>query len=332
MRFERWIIAAMAIGVALALHLRSSSHPVEAPYAPPATVPGAEAEGGCGGKPGQSLCLTFTGGVTPAAGDAAVPADGRTDAGDGAALRAGWAALLTRADLLIGERPCEQPPVHPSLPSLRIRHAVGASAFDLAVIDGFVRPTRKGDAPAPSGPCAEPELHLATVAAHIQALKSEAPPPFVVVRPRWGRRHRWITEGQQALGRALIDAGADLVVGHGSGTLQEVERYEERWIVYGLGSPGGVVAAGAKPKIRALPLGAMLRLLVTERGGGLRQELRLYPTHAGPGGGRLLSLKEASDAYWQLLLRAKDYDKKLKAALRPGHDQHGRHLRLMIDG
>ena len=43
-------------------------------------------------------------------------------------------------------------------------------------------------------------------------------------------------DAERELGRALIDAGADLVVGHHPHVVQEVERYGEGWIAYSLGN------------------------------------------------------------------------------------------------
>lgn len=57
-----------------------------------------------------------------------------------------------------------------------------------------------------------------------------------VVFVHWGSNYQWRTETQQELAHRLIDEGADLVVGHGAHQLQEVERYHQRWIIYGLGN------------------------------------------------------------------------------------------------
>ena len=38
------------------------------------------------------------------------------------------------------------------------------------------------------------------------------------------------------MGHKLIDAGADLVIGHGAHNLQQIERYRDHWIIYSLGN------------------------------------------------------------------------------------------------
>lgn len=62
----------------------------------------------------------------------------------------------------------------------------------------------------------------------------------VVVLMHWGDEYATSSNsGQKELGRALIDAGADLVVGHHPHVVQEVERYEgtrSGWIAYSLGN------------------------------------------------------------------------------------------------
>lgn len=74
------------------------------------------------------------------------------------------------------------------------------------------------------------------IAAQIRDLKTREPERLVIVFPHWGRNYRWRTKRQREMARGLIDAGADLVIGHGSHAYQQVERYRERWILYGLGN------------------------------------------------------------------------------------------------
>ncbi|HEX8641673.1 MAG TPA: CapA family protein [Allosphingosinicella sp.] len=59
---------------------------------------------------------------------------------------------------------------------------------------------------------------------------------YVVAFPHWGRNYAWRTPEQRELGRALIEAGADTVVGHHGHNYQEIERYRGKWIFYGIGN------------------------------------------------------------------------------------------------
>ena len=60
---------------------------------------------------------------------------------------------------------------------------------------------------------------------------------IVIVSYHWGYEKDYVpTDRQQALGRATIDAGADLVLGHHSHRHNPIELYNGRYIVYSLGN------------------------------------------------------------------------------------------------
>ncbi len=60
---------------------------------------------------------------------------------------------------------------------------------------------------------------------------------FVVVNVHWGDEYtNYPSEDQVELGRALIDGGADAVIGHHSHVYQGIEVYRDRPIVYSLGN------------------------------------------------------------------------------------------------
>lgn len=59
----------------------------------------------------------------------------------------------------------------------------------------------------------------------------------VVVNVHWGIEHVGLPRPEDvAIGRAIVDAGADLVIGHHAHVAQPWERYRGRVIAYGLGS------------------------------------------------------------------------------------------------
>lgn len=60
---------------------------------------------------------------------------------------------------------------------------------------------------------------------------------IVFVSLHWGLEyHTRSDEKQQALARTLVDAGADVVVGHHPHVAQEIEKYKDSWIIYSLGN------------------------------------------------------------------------------------------------
>ena len=70
----------------------------------------------------------------------------------------------------------------------------------------------------------------------VKALR-EAGCQLVIVSYHWGEEKDYVpNERQVPLGRATIDAGADLVIGHHSHRINPVEYYNGRYICYSLGN------------------------------------------------------------------------------------------------
>ncbi len=60
---------------------------------------------------------------------------------------------------------------------------------------------------------------------------------ILVVSYHWGEEYATSSSvAQREVARAIIDAGADLVVGHHPHVVQEVEKYKDGWIAYSLGN------------------------------------------------------------------------------------------------
>jgi len=113
-------------------------------------------------------------------------------------------------------------------------------------------------------------------AQRIRSLKREEPDSFVVVLPHWGENYRWRSQTQQRMAHDLVDAGADLILGHGAHMLQEIERYEGKWIVYSLGN-FMFNSAGRYARFRVPPYSMPARLVVERQGQHWKKILRLYP-------------------------------------------------------
>jgi len=78
---------------------------------------------------------------------------------------------------------------------------------------------------------------LALVSADIRKLKETDNPPYVVVILHWGTELATRPDRNQvAFAHALINAGADAVVGHHPHVLQGIERYHGGVIAYSLGN------------------------------------------------------------------------------------------------
>ncbi len=76
--------------------------------------------------------------------------------------------------------------------------------------------------------------HLERLVADVRRAKAEA--GTVVVSMHWGLPGEELAEYQVAYAHAAIDAGADLVAGHGPHSIQAVEVYRGRAILYSLGN------------------------------------------------------------------------------------------------
>ncbi|GAA3742200.1 poly-gamma-glutamate capsule biosynthesis protein CapA/YwtB (metallophosphatase superfamily) [Sphingorhabdus rigui] len=79
-------------------------------------------------------------------------------------------------------------------------------------------------------------IDVAAFAKQVSVLRKTDPNAFVIAYPHWGKNYMWATDTQVEIGHALIDAGADIVIGHHAHTLQEIERYKSKWILYGIGN------------------------------------------------------------------------------------------------
>ncbi len=121
-------------------------------------------------------------------------------------------------------------------------HEAGDSAPGIAVIRGHTayQVPMQGGHPPPNRPGVPPRIvtwadpeDLQGLTSDVAALRGEA--DVVVASFHWGL-HREVLRYMTEIAHAAIDAGADLVVGHGPHYSLPVEVYRGRPIFYGLGS------------------------------------------------------------------------------------------------
>jgi len=71
----------------------------------------------------------------------------------------------------------------------------------------------------------------------IHQLRTAEPSAYIIVCPHWGIEHTTQpTPWQRRHAHALIDAGADIIIGHHTHTLQSIEHYKEKPIYYSIGN------------------------------------------------------------------------------------------------
>jgi poly-gamma-glutamate capsule biosynthesis protein CapA/YwtB (metallophosphatase superfamily) len=107
-------------------------------------------------------------------------------------------------------------------------------------------------------------------AQQITSIRASAKDAFIIAYPHWGRNYQWKTEKQTTLGHAMIEAGADIVIGHGAHALQEMECYQGKWIIYSLGN-FVFNSPGRYQKMNHINASLVARLCLGE------DHLRLYP-------------------------------------------------------
>ena len=79
-------------------------------------------------------------------------------------------------------------------------------------------------------------LEVESMSKKIKSLKSQDPEIFVIIFPHWGSNYTERSENQATIAHDLIEAGADLIVGHGAHKMQEIEQYKSKWIIYSIGN------------------------------------------------------------------------------------------------
>jgi len=120
------------------------------------------------------------------------------------------------------------------------RFELGKRTFSLYVIAAFEYREASYDKKygfyARSDRAGVASIDLAALKAQLAAIRAADPAAFVVYFPHWGQNYKWKTAEQTTTAHACVDAGVDLVIGHGAHMLQEIERYRNKWIVYSIGN------------------------------------------------------------------------------------------------
>jgi poly-gamma-glutamate capsule biosynthesis protein CapA/YwtB (metallophosphatase superfamily) len=155
----------------------------------------------------------------------------------------------------------------------------GKSEFELLVVAGFEEKTvyeKKYQFYAQKSKPGANKWSQAAAAKQLKRLRQVKPNAFIVAYPHWGGNYRWKNKKQTQLAHTLIDHGADLVLGHGSHMLQEIEFYKGKWIFYSLGnfifnSPGRYHKRGS------IPFSLMVQLAIREVASKSALTLNIFP-------------------------------------------------------
>jgi poly-gamma-glutamate capsule biosynthesis protein CapA/YwtB (metallophosphatase superfamily) len=126
------------------------------------------------------------------------------------------------------------------------------------------------------------KLTRQVLADHIKKIKQSDPERFIIFYPHWGKDYQWITSQQEHSAEAIIEAGVDLIIGHGSHFSQEIAYINKVSMVYGLGNflfltPGGFYS---KPGIPSMGLVAQLNFNFNDKKSTFDKVFKLYPIQA----------------------------------------------------
>jgi D-alanine-D-alanine ligase-like ATP-grasp enzyme len=186
------------------------------------------------------------------------------------------------------------------------------------VLKAYATPDQPGSA----------SLSISALSRRIESIREQHPDEFIVVAPHWRRDYQWRSDRQADSARQLIAAGADLILGHGSHMLQEIELIDGRWVFHGIGnflfnSPGRYT------KIGVHPYSLLARLSVTHD----QRILRLYPivtdnrrTEYQP---RPVDSTEFDEVH-ALLTDRTNAPEAFRSSFWTAEDEHGRHLAVHL--
>jgi len=119
-------------------------------------------------------------------------------------------------------------------------------------------------------------LNIDKVKLTIERIKNIDPDTLVILFPHWGNNYQWKSNVQAQLATDLLKAGADLIIGHGAHMIQEIEKVNNKWIVYSIGN-FMFNSPGRYKKLKAPPYSLVARLIAIPRQTKLTVMLRFYP-------------------------------------------------------
>lgn len=110
----------------------------------------------------------------------------------------------------------------------------------------------------------------------IATARRDDPTALIILVPHWGANYEWRSTRQAKLATQFLEAGVDIIVGHGAHMMQEIERRSHRWVVYSIGN--FVFNNHGEYAKRGVPAYSLAtRLVFTPSDAGLQASLRLYP-------------------------------------------------------
>jgi poly-gamma-glutamate capsule biosynthesis protein CapA/YwtB (metallophosphatase superfamily) len=174
-------------------------------------------------------------------------------------------------------------------------------------------------------------LSVNKIASQIKKLRDLHPNIFVVVFPHWGQNYVWKSDVQTELAHQLIDAGVDMVIGHGSHMLGEIEYYSGGCIIYSIGN-FVFASKGRYEKLNAPPFSLIMQLELKVKEDRLQKTFKIYPTFTNNRKTNFQSrfVDENEFNKIQQLIMDKSPTGSFSALLKTGKDNFGRFLEFPL--
>jgi len=167
--------------------------------------------------------------------------------------------------------------------------------------------------------------------AQIEEIRLKEPNSIIIIYAHWGNDYQWKTDNQVDLSRKYIAAGADIIVGHGSHIIQEIEYINGNLVVYGIGNFIFTTSGRYKSK-NAAPYSFIARMIIFDNANNLNNiKIRLYPivtdnllTGYKP---RFATEQEADEVFQTALDKSKSL-RDIEDKIQTGEDAYGQFLEL----
>lgn len=166
----------------------------------------------------------------------------------------------------------------------------------------------------------------------IEKIRSKHAKDLVIGYPSFGPNYMWVDEEQRSMAYAYIDAGADMVVGHGVQRIQEFELYKGKWIIYNLGN-FVFISPGFYDKHKALPYSLLAMLEATSSGKDVTMKMKLYPIFCNnliSGWQSRHATKNEGKIIFEEILRKSNQPDVLKEKVKLGSDKYGPYYELEV--
>lgn len=109
----------------------------------------------------------------------------------------------------------------------------------------------------------------------IQKEKEANPDAFIITIMHWGVDWKKTHSLQKKYAQQLVENGADLIIGHGAHMMQDIQKIDGKWVLYGIGN-GVFNSNGEYDKWGVPPYSLFLQLQINDNG---EMSLRVYPLY-----------------------------------------------------